>query len=62
MRSLKRSRSVWLCLKAKNLKRRLRRTVELPPSIPDISLRNNVVGEGKPFNVDVVVSNPFDKP
>jgi len=36
--------------------------VELPPTLPDISLRNNVVGEGKPFDVDVVVSNPFDKP
>jgi hypothetical protein len=36
-------------------------TVELPSSIPDIFLRNNVVGEGKPFNVDVVVSNPLDK-
>jgi hypothetical protein len=36
--------------------------VELPPSMPDISLRNNVVGEGKPFNVEVVVSNPLGKP
>ena len=35
---------------------------ELPPSMPDLSLRNNVVGEGKPFNVDVVISNPLDKP
>jgi len=36
--------------------------VDFPPTLPDISLRNNVVGEGKPFDVDVVVSNPFDKP
>jgi len=36
--------------------------VELPPALPDISLRSNVVGEGKPFDVEVVVSNPFDKP
>jgi hypothetical protein len=36
--------------------------VELPPSMPDISLRNNVVGEGKPLDVDVVVFNPLDKP
>jgi hypothetical protein len=36
--------------------------VDLPPTLPDISLRNNVVGEGKPFDVEVVVSNSFDKP
>jgi len=35
---------------------------ELPPNTPDISLRNNLVEEGKPFNVDVVISNPLDKP
>jgi len=37
-------------------------TVELPPSMPDVSLRNNIVEEGKPFNVNVTISNPFDKP
>jgi hypothetical protein len=37
-------------------------TVDLPPSMPDVFLRNNIVGEGKPFNVDFVISNPLDKP
>jgi len=37
-------------------------SVELPPSMPDVSLRNNIVEGGKPFNVDVVISNPLDKP
>jgi hypothetical protein len=36
--------------------------VELPPSVPDISLEDNVVDEGKPFTVYVVVSNPLEKP
>ena len=36
--------------------------VELPPSMPDISLKNNVVEEGKPFGVDVVISNPLGEP
>jgi len=37
-------------------------TVDLPPSMPDISLRNNVAGEDKPFSVNVIISNPLDKP
>jgi hypothetical protein len=37
-------------------------TVDLPPSMPDVFLRNNIVGEGKPFNIDFVISNPLDKP
>jgi hypothetical protein len=36
--------------------------VELPPSMPDISLKDNVVSEGRPFSVDVIVSNPLEKP
>jgi len=35
---------------------------ELPSTAPALSLRNNVVGENKPFNVEVVISNPLDKP
>jgi hypothetical protein len=37
-------------------------TAELPLSMPDITLRNNVAGEGKPFNVNAIIFNPFDEP
>jgi hypothetical protein len=30
--------------------------------MPDVSLRNNVVEEKKPFNVDIVISNPLKEP
>jgi type I restriction-modification system DNA methylase subunit len=35
---------------------------DLPSNMPALSLRNNVVEENKPFNVEVVISNPLDKP
>lgn len=34
----------------------------LPPGEPDILLRRNVVEEGVPFSVDVVVLNPLGEP
>jgi hypothetical protein len=30
--------------------------------MPDITLKNNVVSGGKPFVVEVVISNPLEKP
>jgi len=36
--------------------------IDLPPRMPDISLKDNVVSEGRPFSVDFIVSNPLEKP
>ena len=49
-------------LEGEEIEGEVEEAAELPLSMPDITLRNNVVGEGRPFNVDVVVSNPLDKP
>jgi len=49
-------------LEGEEFEEEVEEAVELPPGMPDITLRNNVVGEGKPFNVDVVIFNPFDRP
>jgi hypothetical protein len=49
-------------LEGEEIEGEVEEAAELPLSMPDITLRNNVVGEGRPFNVDVVVSNPLSKP
>ena len=47
---------------SKEFEEDIEEVAELPPSMPDITLRNNVVREGKPFTVDVVISNTLNKP
>jgi hypothetical protein len=59
---LKEVKKCLAMLQGEKFEEEVEETVELPPSMPDISLRNNVVGEDKPFNIDVVVFNPLDKP
>lgn len=49
-------------LEGKEVEEEEEETIEPPPSMPDLSLRNNVVEEGKPSSVDVVVSNPLEEP
>jgi len=59
---LKEIRKCLAMLEGEEYEEEFEETVELPPSMPDVSLRNNVVEEKKPFNVDVVISNPLEEP
>jgi hypothetical protein len=36
--------------------------IKPPLNMPDITLKNNVVSGSKPFVVEVVISNPLEKP
>jgi hypothetical protein len=49
-------------LEGEEFEEEVEEVAELPSTMPALSLRNNVVEENKPFNVEVVISNPFDKP
>jgi len=59
---LKEVKKCLAMLEGEEFEEEVEEAVELPPSMPDVFLRNNIVGEGKPFNADFVISNPLDKP
>jgi hypothetical protein len=61
-RELKEIKKCLAILEGEELEGEEEEVVELPPSMPDISLKDNVVDEGRPFSVDVVVSNPLEMP